>query len=54
LSHAWSIKLEYLHVDFGSQSDVAASLTRNAAAITHNHGVTEDIARIGVNYRWTL
>jgi outer membrane immunogenic protein len=51
-AQAWSIKLEYLHVDFGSQSDVAQSLV-NTSAITHHHSLTEDIARIGVNHRWT-
>jgi outer membrane immunogenic protein len=48
---AWSIKLEYLHVDLGSQTDTAQSQI-NSAAITHSHSLTEDIARIGVNYHW--
>jgi outer membrane immunogenic protein len=45
----WSIKVEYLHVDLGSETDVGTSTT-NAAAITHMHSLTEDIARLGVNY----
>src|SRR5262249_54798728 len=48
---AWSAKLEYLHADFGSVSDVGASLI-NSARITHVHRVTEDIARLGMNCRW--
>jgi len=52
VARSWSIKLEYLHVDLGSQTDVAQSLV-NSAAITHNYSLTGDIARIGTNYRWT-
>lgn len=45
----WSIKVEYLHVDLGSETDVGASAI-NLAAITHMHSLTENIARLGVNY----
>ena len=45
----WSIKLEYLHVDLGSETDIGASATR-ATTITHMHSLTEEIARLGVNY----
>jgi hypothetical protein len=45
-----SVKLEYLHVDLGSETDAGASTT-GPAIITHMHSLTEDIARLGVNYR---
>lgn len=51
IERVWSIKLEYLHVDLGSQSDVAQSQI-NLATITHSHSFTEDIVRIGVNRHW--
>jgi len=48
---AWSVKAEYLHVDLGTLTDVGASAI-NAATITHAHGLTEDIGRVGFNYRF--
>lgn len=51
LADAWSIKAEYLHVDLGTLTDVGASAI-NLATITHAHGLTEDIARVGFNYRF--
>jgi outer membrane immunogenic protein len=47
----WTIKLEYLHVDLGSETDIGAS-TINSATITHMHSLTEEIARLGVNYHF--
>jgi len=47
----WSIKAEYLYVDLGSTTDT--SLNSNvgfSASIIHNHHLTENIARIGLNY----
>ena len=49
LAGAWSVKAEYLHVDLGTLTDVGASAI-NPATITHAHGLTEDIARVGFNY----
>jgi outer membrane immunogenic protein len=46
----WSAKLEYLHVDFGSQqfSRTAAPVVFFARDVT----LTENIARVGVNYKF--
>ena len=47
----WSIKAEYLYVDLGSTTDT--SLNSNvgfSASIIHNQHLTENIARIGLNY----
>jgi outer membrane immunogenic protein len=47
----WSVKLEYLFVDLGPQTDSATNAV-GLAVLTHAHSLTEDIARIGVNYRF--
>src|SRR6202035_2188892 len=47
----WSAKVEYLFVDLGSQTDSATNAV-GRAVLTHTHSLTEDIARIGVNYRF--
>lgn len=49
----WSAKVEYLFVDLGSQTDSASTIyAAGVAVITHMHSFTENIARLGVNYRW--
>jgi outer membrane immunogenic protein len=51
----WSAKAEYLFVDLGSQTDSASTVAANngeVAVIGHAHSFTENIARLGVNYRW--
>jgi len=47
----WSVKLEYLFVDLGSQTDSAANAV-GRSVLTYTHSLTEDIARIGVNYHF--
>jgi outer membrane immunogenic protein len=50
---SWSVKAEYLHVDLGTVSFTSANsnpLVFPLATIVHNHGLTENIGRIGVNY----
>src|SRR6202035_1394697 len=48
----WSAKVEYLFVDLGSQTDSASTIyAAGVAVITHMHSFTENIARLGVNYR---
>jgi outer membrane immunogenic protein len=47
----WSVKLEYLFVDLGSHTDSATNAI-GRAVLTPTHSLTEDIARIGVNYRF--
>jgi high affinity Mn2+ porin len=48
----WTGKIEYLHLDFGSASTGAADLM-NATPLTLgiNTRITDDIVRLGVNYR---
>lgn len=48
----WSAKAEYLHVDLGEVNYTSQnSLPINAGAtINHNHRITEDLARVGLNY----
>jgi outer membrane immunogenic protein len=49
----WSAKVEYLFVDIGSQTNIASTVDAvGVAVITHMHSLTENIARLGVNYRW--
>jgi outer membrane immunogenic protein len=49
----WSAKAEYLFVDLGSQTDSASTVdVSGVATIGHTHSFTENIARLGVNYRW--
>lgn len=53
-SPAWSLKAEYLYVDLGSASfaDNLAAGGFPQASFTHNVRLTENIGRVGVNYRW--
>ncbi len=54
LDQSWSIKAEYLYVDFGSQGIAVA--TSNTAAFTQTMHVDADfnasLARVGLNYRY--
>jgi opacity protein-like surface antigen len=52
LSDRWSIKGEYLHVDFG-QTTVNGSLSSAPAQIlSHSADLKADIARLGINYHF--
>jgi len=47
----WSVKAEYLYVDLGSTTDTSPNSNVGfSASIIHNHHLTENIARIGLNY----
>ncbi len=51
----WSLKAEYLYVDLGNVSYSSANSNPALfplATIAHDHSFTENIARIGVNYRF--
>ena len=55
----WTVKAEYLYVDFGniSTNSLAAAIAGGpppfpGATITHNHRVTENLARFGFNYKF--
>jgi outer membrane immunogenic protein len=45
----WSAKLEYLHLDFGNAPSVALA---PSAAVLSGGKLTDDIMRVGVNYRF--
>jgi opacity protein-like surface antigen/outer membrane receptor protein involved in Fe transport len=47
-------RIEYLHLDFGKTSVDAASLLLNSTPVTltYNHRVTDDIVRLGLNYKF--
>jgi outer membrane immunogenic protein len=49
-----SLKLEYLHADFGSQSYFNTQVALGqVTVITRNVRLTEDIVRAGINWRFT-
>jgi outer membrane immunogenic protein len=54
INSAWSVKAEYLYVDLGSASfaDSLAAGGFPLATFTHSVRLTENIGRVGVNYRW--
>jgi outer membrane immunogenic protein len=58
LGGPWRVKVEYLHVDFGSVSTTSTNLTAFTPRIafptnvyTHSIKLSDDIVRVGVNYR---
>jgi outer membrane immunogenic protein len=56
LAGAWSMKAEYLHVDLGSVSGTSNNMTTFGAASpastwSHSVKVTDDIVRVGLNYK---
>lgn len=53
LGGGWTGKVEYLHVDFGNVSSILASTLRHfdGTFIANSH-VTDEILRVGVNYRF--
>ena len=59
LGGGWSLKAEYLYVDFGSVSTTSTNLTAFNPAIafptnvfTHSTDLKANIARVGLNYRF--
>jgi outer membrane immunogenic protein len=54
LNQKWSLKAEYLHVDFGnanSTSNVTSGGAATGAILTHSAHLTANVALIGFNYR---
>ena len=51
LSPKWTIKAEYLHVDLGSTDYTSIGSLIPGNTIDHHHSFTEDLVRLGVNYR---
>jgi outer membrane immunogenic protein len=58
LGGPWSVKAEYLHVDFGTVSTTSTNLTAFTPPIpfpsnvfTHSVRLSDDIVRVGLNYK---
>ena len=49
----WSVKAEYLFLDFGSVSETSTNTVVPIATIRHDHDITASVARIGLNYRFS-
>ena len=52
----WSVKAEYLYVDFGTVTVISNNLTNGAAfpgqTFTHSADLKASIARVGLNFRY--
>jgi outer membrane immunogenic protein len=52
----WSVKAEYLYVDLGTTSYTSVNSVLNTAptlaTIAHDHHLTENIGRVGINYKF--
>ena len=48
----WSVRAEYLYADLGSTSYTSTNPLFPSANITHNHNLSESIAKIGFNYQF--
>lgn len=52
----WSVKAEYLYVDLGNttytSTNSVLNVAPNLATITHDHRLTENIGRVGFNYKF--
>jgi outer membrane immunogenic protein len=51
----WSLKAEYLYVDFGTRNFTSSNsdpAVFTLSTIVHSHTLTEEIGRVGVNYRF--
>jgi opacity protein-like surface antigen len=52
ISGNWTVKAEYLHLDFGSRSALAPQNVANTPfAWNYNFRFREDVVRLGLNYR---
>jgi outer membrane immunogenic protein len=55
-ARSWSVKAEYLYVDLGNTAYTSTGVTSTGiitnATITHSHTLTENIGRVGLNYRF--
>jgi outer membrane immunogenic protein len=48
----WSAKIEYLYVDLGSVNYTSLNSVTVGATINHDHRLTENLVRVGINYRF--
>ena len=51
LGNGWTVKLEYLYIDFGSVNDALVGIAPITPVVTTSH-VTDNIVRVGFNYRF--
>jgi opacity protein-like surface antigen/outer membrane receptor protein involved in Fe transport len=53
LGGPWTARVEYLHIDFGAESTTEFN-TQNSTptAITFNSRITENLVRLGINYKF--
>jgi opacity protein-like surface antigen len=53
---AWSLKVEYLHVDFGRHSfgPTPAPALPGWFLVPHDVTLTDEIVRVGANYKFNL
>jgi outer membrane immunogenic protein len=49
IANSWTVKFEYLYIDFGSVTDTLTGIAPITPVATHSH-VTDNIVRIGFNY----
>jgi outer membrane immunogenic protein len=54
LTPQWSIKVEYLHADFGSVSGSSFFALDRSYTQTHRVSLSDDVVRVGVNYRFSM
>lgn len=47
----WTARIEYLYIDLGSVADTLVGIAPITPVATRSH-VTDNIVRVGVNYRW--
>ena len=54
LNGGWSVKAEYLYIDLGSINYTSSnsSPANPLATINHDHRIVENVARVGLNYRF--
>ena len=48
----FSAKAEYLHIDLSHKKDRALNSAIILPIVNHDHALTEDVVRVGVNYRF--
>ena len=48
----WTAKVEYLYLDLGSVSTVPAPALNSTVAVAFNSRVTDNVVRLGVNYKF--
>jgi outer membrane immunogenic protein len=48
----WSARIEYLYIDLGSVRYVSQNNLTAGATINHEHRITENVVRVGINYRF--